>query len=1221
VSDTVGCDERELEIAGLRACIGDLLGLLARSAPWSGRQAPEIGGSLAETLLSLLQLDFALVELDDELHGAGDKTKGFSDPTAVNEELRRSLGDDPRRRPAATRASLFGKPVSIATFPIDLPHGSGMLIAASSRDGFPTETELLVLTVACNQALVALQDSRLRSEERLQAMQLGAVSLIEGLPGLVAILGPDGRVEQVNAKILEYCGKTIEELRDWGTNGTVHPDDMPHVAEAFGGSIASGRPYVIEQRLRRFDGEYRWFDNRGQPLLDESGAILAWYVLLIDIDDRKHAEQAVRANERNLHHQAETFPQMLWSATAEGNIDYCNERLLAYSGLTAETVMNEKWVNLLHPDDRAPTAEIWRGCIATGAPYSVEVRHFHVADQTYRWILTLALPLRDGEGQIVKWYGSCVDIHDRKLAEEALRASERRLAQTIDTIPANVFSAGTDGSVNYLNARLREWFGRADEKIMASEWVHLTHPDDRDGTVMAWKDTIAAGTPYRRKVRFLHNSGEYRWCDNQARPLHDAEGAIIAWHGVVNDIHDRTLAEDALLASERNLRLTIDTIPTLAWSARADGGADFFNRHYLEYVGLHEEELCDWQWMRVIHPDDLAAISATWEQLGASGTGGELEARMRRHDGAYRWFSFRAHPLRNDQGDVIKWYGANVDIDEEKRATMMLADERQLLELIASGRLLHDILGTLCSVTESALPGCVCEAHLLEGTGTVFEFSVFPSRPASLDDLITGRQVDAALAPCALAVAGSIQVIVDDLETDQRWLDSPHCEQLLEHGLRAVWSTPIRSRAGGILGTLCIYHRHPAAMQTHEQEVIERAVHIASIAIERSRAEDELRRREYLLRTSERISETGSFSWDLGNNKLVWSEQMFRIWEVEPTTDLGPPALLPIVHPDDRPIVEEKIARIFRGEENAENIERIIMPDGRIKYLSQSTVLFNYDDGRRECIGVSQDITRRRRAEDAVEKLRSELAHATRVMTLGELAASIAHEVNQPLSGILANASTCLRMLAADEPDIEGAVRTAQRSIRDANRASEVISRLRGLYRKHDFAPELFNFNEAAQEVLSICAHDLQRRGIVLRSSFDERLPPLMGDRIQLQQVILNLVLNAADALAHTEKGARMIFAESSAMSAGILKFAVRDTGSGIAAENLGRIFEAFFTTKPHGMGMGLSVSKTILDRHEGKLWATSNEGGGSTFAFSIPYANARNAAATDSMASPLEDG
>jgi PAS domain S-box-containing protein len=1212
VSGIVGRDVREIEVARLRGCLGDLLSLLSSSASWTGRQAPEISSSLADVLLSLLQLDLVLVVLDDETpHGAVAPGEGPSDFTTLHEELRRSLGADALGWPAATRASLFGKPMSIATLPIGHAHG-GTLVAAASRDDFPTDDELRLLSVARNQAVVAYQHARLRGEERRQAMQLGAASLIEGLPGLVAILGPDGRVEQVNAKIKEYCGQTIEELREWGTNGTVHPEDMPHVAEAFGGSIASGMPYVIEQRLRRFDGEYRWFDNRGQPLRDESGAILAWYVLLIDIDDRKRAEQAVRANERNLHHQAETFPQMLWSATAEGDIDYCNERLLAYSGLTAETVMNDKWVNLLHPDDRAPTAEIWRGCIATGAPYSVEVRHFHVADQTYRWILTLALPLRDGEGRVIKWYGSCVDIHDRKLAEEALRASERRLAQTIDTIPANVFSAGTDGSVNYLNARMREWFGRADEKIMASEWIHLTHPEDRDGTVEAWLGAVAAQTPYRRKVRFLHHSGEYRWCDNQAHPLRDAQGAIIAWHGVVNDIHDRTLAEDALLASERNLRLTIDTIPTLAWSARADGGADFFNRHYLEYVGLPEEELRDWQWTRVIHPDDLAAIIATWQQLGASGTGGEAQARVRRHDGAYRWFSFRAHPLRNDKGEVIKWYGANVDIDEQKRATMMLAGERQLLELIASGRLLHDILETLCSVTESVLPGCVCEAHLLEGTGTVFEFSVFPSRPSSLEDLITGQAVEVGLAPCALAVADSRQVIVDDLETDPRWLDSPHRAQLLEHGLRAVWSTPIRSRAGGILGTLCIYHRRPSALQAHEQDIIQRAVHIASIAIERSRAEDELRRREYLLRTAERISETGSFSWDLVNNKLVWSEQMFRIWEVEPTTDLGPPALLPIVHPDDRAIVEEKIARIFRGEENVENIERIIMPDGRIKYLSQSTVLFNYDDGRRECIGVSQDITRRRRAEDAVEKLRSELTHATRVMTLGELAASIAHEVNQPLSGILANASTCLRMLAADDPDIEGATRTAQRSIRDANRASEVIKRLRGLYRKQDFASELFNFNEAAQEVLSICAHDMQRRGIVLKSSFDERVPPLMGDRIQLQQVILNLLLNAADALSSTSKGLRTITVESSGAEPGIVQFAVRDTGSGVAPEDLDRIFEAFFTTKPHGMGMGLSVSKTIVERHGGKLWASANDGPGATFAFSIPSAPIPNAPALD---------
>ncbi|MGO4221746.1 PAS domain-containing protein [Lysobacter sp. TAF61] len=1210
MNGAAGGGEREAELARLRTCLDDLGALLALSASWPGHAASEISGALAEVLRAMLDLELVFIALDDELqssHALGDSAL---DSTTVGKELRRLLGPEPGAWPAIQRANLFGRQMSIATLPIAVQQGCGTLAVATTREEFPTEAERIVLSVARDQALLALNEVRLRREERRPASELSAMALFEGLPGFVAILGPDGGVERVNLQIQEYCGQTIDGLRAWGTNGTVHAEDMPHVAEAFGSSIASGAPYVIEQRLRRYDGEYRWFDNRGRPLRDEEGRVLAWIVVLADIDDRKRAEQAVRASERGLRHQAETFPQMLWSATADGNIDYCNERLLAYSGLTAETVMNGGWVNLLHPDDREPTAAIWLRCIATGAPYSVEVRHFHVADQTYRWILTLALPLNDAEGRVVKWYGSCVDIHDRKLAEQALKASERRLAQTIDTIPANVFSAGTDGSVNYLNARMREWFGRSEEKIMASEWVHLAHPDDREGTVNAWLGAVAAGGAYSREVRFLHHTGVYRWCDNQARPLRDATGEIIAWHGVVNDIHDRKLAEEALTASEKTLRLTIDTIPALAWSARADGTADFFNRHYLDYVGLPLEELSDWQWMRVIHPDDHAAIHAAWDRFSAEGTGGELVARVRRYDGAYRWFSFRTRPLRNDRGEIVKWYGVKVDIDEQKRGTMMLAGERQLLESIAAGRPLLDVLGELCSVIESVLPECVCEARLLELTGTIFEFGVAPSCPASIEDLITGRPARQALAPCGLAATENIQVVVDDLGTDPRWLETPFRTQLLEHGLSGVWSTPIRSRAGGVLGTLCLYHRGCTGPQPYDQDIIARAAHIASIAIERSRSEDELKRREFLLRTSESISETGSFSWDLGNNKLIWSEQMFRIWEVEPTEDLGPPTLLPIVHPDDRPIVEEKIARIFRGEDNAPNVERIVMPDGRIKYLSQSTLLFHYDDGRRECVGVSQDITRRRLAEDAVDQLRSELAHVTRAMSLGELAASIAHEVNQPLLGILTNAGTCLRMLTAGEPDIEGAIRTAQRNIRDANRASEVIKRLRGLYRKQDFTPELFNLNEAAQEIVSICSHDMRRRGIVLKSELDVSLPPVFGDRIQLQQVILNLVLNAADAIASND-GSRKIVVQSSTTTPGIAQFLVRDNGCGIGTEDLGRVFEAFFTTKPNGLGIGLSVSKTIIDRHDGTIWATANDGPGSTFAFSVPCASSSNVAHT----------
>jgi signal transduction histidine kinase len=376
---------------------------------------------------------------------------------------------------------------------------------------------------------------------------------------------------------------------------------------------------------------------------------------------------------------------------------------------------------------------------------------------------------------------------------------------------------------------------------------------------------------------------------------------------------------------------------------------------------------------------------------------------------------------------------------------------------------------------------------------------------------------------------------------------------------------------------------------------------IASIAIERLRAEDELRRRQYLLETAERISETGSFSWDMTSNKLTWSTQMYRTHEFDEAREPVYSDLLARVHPDDAAKVHEGTTKVFAGQGGATGEYRLLMPDGRTKYLSTSYQVITHDDGRREGIGVIQDITRRRLAEDALDKVRSELAHVTRVASLGELAASIAHEVNQPLSGIITNASACLRMITGGRVDHERAIKAVERIIRDGHRASEVIKRLRALFRRQDFAAEPFNLNEAAREVIAICAHDLQRRRITLATDLDPALPVVVGDRIQLQQVILNLILNAAEATDASDRQPRQIAVTTTEATIGVAQLAVRDSGCRIEPGALNKVFEAFYTTKPNGMGIGLSVSKFILERHDGKLWASTNDGAGSTFSFAIP--------------------
>jgi C4-dicarboxylate-specific signal transduction histidine kinase len=254
-------------------------------------------------------------------------------------------------------------------------------------------------------------------------------------------------------------------------------------------------------------------------------------------------------------------------------------------------------------------------------------------------------------------------------------------------------------------------------------------------------------------------------------------------------------------------------------------------------------------------------------------------------------------------------------------------------------------------------------------------------------------------------------------------------------------------------------------------------------------------------------------------------------------------------------------------------------------------------------MALSEDVTERKRAEEALAQVRSELAHVSRVTTLGAMTASIAHEVNQPLSGILTNASTCTRMLAHDPPNIEGARETVRRLIRDGNRMAEVISRLRALFSKKDAAIESMNLNEAVLEVIALCIVDLQKNRVVLRPELPDDLPLVKGDRVQLQQVILNLLRNGSDAMSTVEDRPRQLVIRTERDEGDRVQLTVQDAGVGFDPQVVNRLFDPFYTTKGEGMGIGLSVSRYIIESHHGRMWATLNDGPGAAFSFSIPRA------------------
>ena len=380
---------------------------------------------------------------------------------------------------------------------------------------------------------------------------------------------------------------------------------------------------------------------------------------------------------------------------------------------------------------------------------------------------------------------------------------------------------------------------------------------------------------------------------------------------------------------------------------------------------------------------------------------------------------------------------------------------------------------------------------------------------------------------------------------------------------------------------------------------------------------EELRRSEAFLAEAQRLSLTGSFSWRVTTDEITWSQQLYRIFEF----DQGMPVTLELiatrVHPEDIPSLHDMIEWARGAGADFEYEHRLQMPDQSIKYLHMVAHGIRDEDGRLEYIGAVQDVTARRLSEQALSKAQSELAHVARVTTLSTLTASIAHEVNQPLSGIVTNASTCLRMLAADPPDVDGARKTARRAIRDGNRASDVIARVRALFTNKEPTTDPVDLNEATREVIALSSSELRRNRIALQSELADDLPIITGDRIQLQQVILNLLRNASDAMVGVHDRPRQLLIRTEREDGDRVRMTVRDTGVGFERQSMDKLFDAFYTTKSDGMGIGLSVCRSIIEKHHGRLWAAPNDGPGATFSFTVPREPVKDGRIPPAVATP----
>jgi PAS domain S-box-containing protein len=377
-----------------------------------------------------------------------------------------------------------------------------------------------------------------------------------------------------------------------------------------------------------------------------------------------------------------------------------------------------------------------------------------------------------------------------------------------------------------------------------------------------------------------------------------------------------------------------------------------------------------------------------------------------------------------------------------------------------------------------------------------------------------------------------------------------------------------------------------------EERVAERTRRLTAV-------NDELRRSEAYLAEAQRLSRTGSFGWRVSTGEIIWSEETFRIFQYDRTTRPNMELVLQRVHPEDAALVKQTIERASQDGKDFEHEYRLLMPDGSVKDVRIVAHAVCDESGSVEFVGSVMDVTVAKQAEEALRQAQADLEHVSLVTTMGELTASLAHEVNQPIAAAVTNANACLRWLTREHPDLEEARQSASRIVKDATRAGEIISRTRLLFKKGTSERELLDVNEIIREMIVLLRSEATRYNVSIRTELAEDLPQVVADRVQLQQVMMNLIMNSIDAMKDVD-GTRELAIKSQRAENEQLLVSVSDTGVGLPPQQADRIFNAFFTTKPHGTGMGLRICRSIVESHGGRLWAADNSPHGASFYFTV---------------------
>ncbi|MER8571337.1 PAS domain-containing protein [Mesorhizobium sp. M1409] len=1000
--------------------------------------------------------------------------------------------------------------------------------------------------------------------------------LVETIPTLVWRAEPEGNIEYVNKRVLDYFGAPLGEITGWGWAERVHPEDVAFKVSSWLENLETESPHDVVCRFRGADGRYRWFNVRGAPLKASDGRVLRWYGVLIDIDDQKKAEEALRESEYKLRQIFETVPGLLWSTDPSGNPTQVNQRLSEYTGMRLEDIQHGGWQAFLHPDDFPETARALHQAIQAGTSYQAAHR-LRRADGEFRWHHARGEPLRDRQGRIIQWYGLSVDIDEGKRAEDQLRRSEAHLAEA-QRLSHTGASAFNDSKILYWSEEMyRIWGFDPAQGIPSREAAfQRVHPDDRNRMRAEVERVLREKRGSLSEFRIVLPDGTAKHLESIREPVFSASGELVEIVGTQIDVTERKRAEEALRESEYKLRQIFETVPGLLWSLDPTGEPTQLNQRLLDYSGMRFEEFKQRGWEAFVHPDDLPETAKAFQHAIQTGTSYQAVNRLRRADGEFRWHHARGEPLRDRQGRIIQWYGLSVDIDEAKKAEERL--RRSEAYLAEAQRLSHSGVSAFN------------ETKILYGSEETYRIWGFdpaqgvPSREAVFQRIHPSDR-DPLNAEVQRAVGEKrgysigYRIILPD--------------GTVKH-LEVIGQT-VFSASGELVEIV-----------TTQIDVTERKR--ASEALQESQAKF----RDYAESASDWFWEIGpDHKFTLLTENAFGSDSADRIgtacWdgaldlETEPEKWRLLQATL-----DSRKPFRDFVYHSARRNGSSIHVKATGKP------------VFDADGEFRGYRGTGTDVTALMLAQEEHERLRqleSDLAHMNRLSVMGELTASLAHEITQPIAAARNNARAAMHFLDRNPPDL-GEIREALASIvDDADRAGDIIDRIRDQIKKAPPRKSRLDLNEAIDEVIGLARNAITTNGVSVRTRLTQALPPVEGDRVQLQQVVLNLMLNAVEAMSTIEAGPRELSISAEQTQTGDVLVSVRDSGPGIDPDNLDRVFQAFYTTKSNGVGMGLSISQSIIEAHGGRLWADMNASGGAALRFFLPGAgkaltNSRRSAA-----------